>query len=168
MLFPVADQLADTHWDDVRRIYRRMCLLRAAGRDRDAERIENSDLARALARARTQSAGTEIDEAAVLAQEAERVTNAAVLAELLAPLLAEHLQHPVAQTAPLSTVVATPPSATSPATAPVSPPNTPAYSPPAGSAAPRPPVLNAPSVADLLDGMLAQNPPRPSASTARP
>src|SRR5690606_37509431 len=73
-------------WDDVRRIYRRICVLRANGKADEAAHLENQDLARALAEARIATNNSE-EEAVVLAQEAEPVANDAVLAELIAPMV---------------------------------------------------------------------------------
>jgi len=130
----------------VRRIYRRICVLRATGKIDDAASLENEELARALSIARIATNNSE-QEAAVLAEEAERVSSATVLAELLAPMLAEHLR-------PLAPPVAAPQVAKVPATAPAMPAKSTKAAPP--------PTENVPSIADLIDGMLSQRPPRPS------
>ena len=141
--------LSDTsQWDDVRRIYRRVCLLRATGKNEEATQLENSEFARVLAAARIASNNGD-EEAGVLAEEAERVSSACVLAELLAPLLAERLR---TQPSPISV------SETAPA--PVS-----TVREKEKSAAPvRPPPDKVPSIADLIDGMLSQEPPLPARS----
>ncbi|HTO03710.1 MAG TPA: hypothetical protein VL069_08410 [Opitutus sp.] len=125
-------------WDDVRRIYRRICVLRATGKTEEAALLENDDLSRALAEARIATNNSE-EETAVLAQEAERVANAAVLAELLAPMVAEHVRADSPRVAaPQNTSV----------TAPGDPIPKPA----------RPRLDSVPTIADMLDGMLAQEP----------
>jgi hypothetical protein len=129
-------------WDDVRRIYRRVCLLRTTGKTEDADRLENSEFAHALSAARIASNSGD-EEAAVLAKEAERVASACVLAELLAPLLAERLR-----------ADAQPFMATQTATVPV------AIEKPVVTA--RPPAQIVPSIADLIDGMLSQQAPFPA------
>ena len=130
-------------WDDVRRIYRRICVLRANRKTDDAAQLENQDLARALAEARIATNNSE-EEAIVLAQEAERVANAAVLAELIAPMVAEQVR------ADLPRVAA--------------PQNSPIATPDESSKAVRPRRESVPTIADMLDGMLSQEPspvPRP-------
>ena len=126
-------------WDDVRRIYRRVCVLRASGKVDDAAHLENQDLARALAEARIATNNHE-EEAAVLAQEAERVANATVLAELLAPMVAEQVRaaSPRIPAPPSNTPVAAPAEQTSKAA--------------------RPRRESVPTIADMLDGMLSQDP----------
>jgi hypothetical protein len=132
-----------SQWDDVRRIYRRVCVLRATGKNDDAAALENEELAQALSAARIATNNSE-EEAAVLAQEAERVSNATVLAELLAPILAEHLRADV----PLV-------SAPQIAAVPVLPEKTPKPT--------RSPAASVPNIADLIDGMLSQRAPASSA-----
>jgi hypothetical protein len=125
-----------SRWDDVRRIYRRVCVLRAKGARDDAAELENTELARVLAAARLSELSPD-EEALIFRQEADRVANASVLAELLAPLLAEELgAH--ARLAPAA-------SASSP---------TPVTPKPAN--VPRPASAKPPSITDLLDGMLSQ------------
>ena len=112
----------------MRRIYRRVCELRAIGRADEAVQLENSDLPAALAAARR--AGVDVDESALFAGEDERVADALLLAELLAPMLASRL-----------------PSA----------PRLPAAGPPSAPArASRSRTASSPQVADLIDDMLAQ------------
>lgn len=130
-------------WDDVRRIYRRICVLRANRKTDDAAQLENRDLARALAEARIATNNSE-EEAIVLAQEAERVANAAVLAELIAPMVAEQVRVESQRIAPQNI----------PAAAPAGP----------TTKAARPRPESVPTIADMLDGMLSQEPapsPRP-------
>jgi hypothetical protein len=124
-----------SQWDEVRRIYRRVCVLRAGGKIDEAAQLENIELASALAVARLTPHSPD-EESALLAEEAERVANASVLAELLAPMLAEHLR------------VNPPPVQATP----------PAPEPKPRNTAARPPPAKAPSIADLLDGMLSQEP----------
>lgn len=125
-------------------------MLRASGRPAEALDLEIDELRKAMAEARLASGGDEETEAAVLAQEHERVANATVIAELMAPMLAERLraQMPSAAVSTSAAVSRNPPPTSSPAAAPVQN---------------KMPPANAPSIADLLDGMLAQSP-----SLARP
>ena len=137
-----------SQWDEVRRIYRRVCVLRASGKIDEATQLENIELARALAVARL-TPHTADEESALLAEEAERVANASVLAELLAPMLAEHLRVDTAP-APAPVVVAA------------------SIAPEKPSKASRPPAeKNVPSIADLIDGMLSQEPPFPASPVRR-
>lgn len=106
--------------------------------------MENEDLARALAAARFVTNNSE-QEAVVLTEEAERVSAATVLAELLAPMLAEHLRSTHLGPAVAPAAVATP----------VLPEKSSKANPP-------PPKNNVPSIADLIDGMLSQQAPFPA------
>lgn len=125
-----------SQWDDVRRIYRRICLLRATGRGEEASDLQNTEFSRALSAARDASSSG-VKEASLLAAEAERVSAACMLAELVAPLLAERLRAEPGFAA--SSVVTASSSAN----------NASASSP---SRAPGTPV---PGIADLIDGMLS-------------
>ncbi|MEO7599762.1 MAG: hypothetical protein ABIV50_12565 [Opitutus sp.] len=136
--------LSDTsQWDDVRRIYRRVCVLRATGKADEATQLEADDLARALAVARIASTNNE-DEIGIMVSEAERVSNAVVLAELLAPMLAEYLRVHAPQEAAAKSVVAS----AAVEKAKVVP-----------ALAPRPIPDKPPSIADFIDGMLSQEAP---------
>lgn len=117
-------------------------MLRAQARTDDADEITHGELARALAVARLSA--PDVDESAIFASEEERVANATVLAELLAPLLARHLG-PGPHARPVVEAVKPTPSNTE------LPPESP-RSAPAG----------VPPIADLIDGMLTQerNQPR--------
>lgn len=126
-----------------------MCLLRERGQTEEAERLRAEELMRMVGAIR---APTDTDAAmterlnAIFAIESERVANAAVLAELLAPMLAGQTrpadQPEVPRTA---TVIAN----TS------SPPETP----------PPPPKRRAAgSIADFIDEMITQETPPPSSS----
>src|SRR5436189_74039 len=69
-----------------------MCILHEQGNDAEAERLRTTALTAALARAKTNEESDSLLTArldALFAVERERVANAAVLAELLAPLLGE-------------------------------------------------------------------------------
>ena len=142
---PDTDRPLEESLHELRRIYRRMCLLRATGRHAEALDLEIDEFNRARSAARAAGA-SEHQEAEALAQEVERVANATILAELLAPLLAEKLQ---SRTAPASATAA-------PAS--VASAGTPTPRPSPATPAARPPVSNAPSVTDLIDGMLSQRP----------
>jgi hypothetical protein len=111
-------------------------VLRANGRKEDAVELENTELARALAAARLSETPAG-EEASIFAQEAERVLNASVLAELLAPMLAEELR------ASAHHVPAVPVSTATQAA-------------PKPASVVRPAPLKSPSITDLLDGMLSQ------------
>lgn len=136
---------ASSHWDDVRRIYRRICILRKQGRDAEATSLEHAEFSRALSAARAASkAGDE--EAQLLAAEAERVSTACLLAEMVAPLIAEQLRAelPVLSGAPLAV-------AKMPARLAASTPKS------------RPAPAGPPSITDLIDGMLSlESSPSPS------
>src|SRR5687768_1981164 len=127
-------------WSDIARVCRRVCMLRERGHAEDAERLRAGELMAMVAALRTPA---ETDAAvserlnAIFAVEAERVANAAVLAELLLPTLVEKLQLPSRPHTVLESPV-TPISAAPPA--PVEKP-----------AAPR-----AASIADFIDEMIAQ------------
>ena len=111
--------------------------------------MENEDLAQALAAARIATNNSE-QEAAVLTEEAERVSAALVLAELLAPMLAEHLRSTNLVPAVAPVAVA----------APVLEEKLPKPSPPV-------PEKHVPSIADLIDGMLSQQAPFPASPVRR-
>lgn len=122
-------------------------MLRVTGRDDEANALEHGELAVALSTARIDADG-EVDEAALLAQESDRVATASVLADLVAPLLAERLRAEIA-----SLALRTPNAAAAPTAAPDPPPPSP----------PRGPAEAVPAIADLIDGMLTQQkkPPAP-------
>jgi len=124
-------------WDDVRRIYRRACVLRATGRSEEATHIESVELPRALENAQRDPLCS-LQEQAVLAEEVERVTNAFILAELVGPMLAEQLR------AEGSVIT----SASAPSAGKTEPKVDPAPT--------RAPSDEPPSIADLIDGMLSQ------------
>jgi hypothetical protein len=117
-------------------------VLRATGKNDDAAVLENEDLARALSIARIATNNSD-EEAAVFSEEAERVSNATVLAELLAPMLAEHLRPSTSPVAAQSVVPA-------------------AAMPEKPAKVSRPLPESAPSIADLIDGMLSQRPTSPA------
>ncbi|MCR6657040.1 MAG: hypothetical protein NVV63_14795 [Opitutus sp.] len=135
-----AGSAESSHWDDVRRIYRRICLLREQGKTAEAASLESSELSRSLAAARAASRnGTE--EARVLAAEAERVSTACLLAEIVAPLLAECLRDEL-QFVATNTAA----KADAPSTRTVS-----AVRPESAKERPATP----PNITDLIDGMLS-------------
>lgn len=128
-------------WSDLARVCRRVCVLRERGLAADAERVRAGELAEILAALRTPDDTEEAIAqrlAATFAVEAERVANAAVLAELLAPLIAEHAR-PAAE--PLGQ-------------------RTDSASPLPG---PKPVARTGPlDLADFIDDMIAQERPPPS------
>lgn len=121
---------------DIVRPHRRVCLLRASGNDAEAARLERTELAEAWNSHRASGDPTPV--APLLAAEEARVAEAVLLVEMLVPLLADRM--------------ATRESATSPQAADdlkaarretAKP-----FSPFPGTA---------PSVADFIEGMLAQD-----------
>jgi hypothetical protein len=125
-------------WSDLARLCRRVCVLRERGLVAEAERVRAGELAETLAAVRSPTDTDEAIEqrlATTFAAEAERVANAAVLAELLAPLLADRAQRPGAPVA-----------LTSDSAAPLPPPK------PAPRAGPL-------DLADFIDDMIAQERP---------
>lgn len=79
----------------MRGICRRVWLLRSEGRSREAQRIEDTELAAAAAQARDALGnGLEADARfnALLAEERERMAAAMEFAEILAPMLSERLR----------------------------------------------------------------------------
>jgi len=109
-------------------------VLRERGRSEEAEQLRASSLEQLLSDRRSEGEpDATIDDhlAAILVTEQERVANAAVLAELLLPILSEHLR----SSAPLAKIAAV-------AAPPARPP-----------AAPRVPSTG---IADFIDEMIAQ------------
>jgi hypothetical protein len=75
-------------------MYRRVCLLRCCGRTAEAARLESDDLANALRRIAAPAGETDAFVTyrdGIFELERERVRQAQAVAELLAPLLLEHL-----------------------------------------------------------------------------
>lgn len=128
-------------WSEVARACRRVCVLRERGLKDEAEQVRAEQVMPMVALLRT---ATDTDAAiterlnGVFAAEAERVANAAVLAELLVPELTGQLRSLVA-----------------PVSAPVSPAPPPAA--PVAAAKPTPPRRG--SIADFIDDMIAQEDP---------
>jgi hypothetical protein len=85
----------EPHWSKVGRVYRRICFLKAEGRNGEARKIEDTDLVAAVAEARG-SVGTEIEAETRLSQvkaEGEAlVTEAIAYAEVLVPMLTDRLR----------------------------------------------------------------------------
>jgi hypothetical protein len=133
-----------------------VCVLRERGQPEEAERLRAGELMTMLASVRTP---TESDAAiserlnAIFAAESERVANAAVLCELLLPLLSEKASLPAKTSAPPVAVAIEPALAAAPSE-PI----------PEKPAAPR-----AASIADFIDEMIAQEkpPPRSGGNTQR-
>jgi hypothetical protein len=135
-------------WSDVRRVYRRICLLRATGLSDEASALEQNEFAEVLAAARKAPKAAQ-EETRILAEEAERVASASLLADLLAPLLANKLQSAVIASAETAASVSTRKSdvvlASPPRRARVS-----------SSDAPESATAGIPGIADMIDGMLSQ------------
>ena len=128
-------------WSDVARVCRRVCVLRERGQNEEAERLRAGELMTLLAavRASGESDAATTDRLnALFATEAERVANAAVLAEILVPMIAEQLR-PLARPGVTTSEIPTPAVVAPVATKPVQP---------------RPA-----SIADFIDDMLAQERP---------
>jgi hypothetical protein len=82
-------------WIEVARVYRRVCFLRLGGLAEEAQGIEDTELAGAMAKARAAS-GSEADSIleGLLAEERERVAGAVAFAEVLVPMLDRRPQGP--------------------------------------------------------------------------
>lgn len=122
----------------VTRLIRRICLLREQGAAAEAARLEESDLMAAVGELRTVLASDVLSESelrALFSREEQRVTDAAVLSELLIPQLLGRL----AVSAPSGPPGVFRPAAAGPALPPV----------------PRAPAAGSPAIPDLLDAMLA-------------
>lgn len=120
---------------------RRICVLRERGQLDDAAQLEATDLAALLAVCRRTGNDAEITPRldAIFAAEEERVANAAVLAELLVPLLSREL-HTSLPASPLVAPAALPASSAAPAPS-------------------RPPRAEPPDIAGFIDEMLALDEP---------
>jgi len=133
---------------DITRAIRRICLLQEVDRQDEASGLETELLA-PLVNAYRDAHGPNAlpDERLrdIVRTEQERVGDAAALNELLAPLLAEFLDRPAGAVRSGRTLATE--------TSPLSTGRRPAATP---------------EIADLLDGMLAQEKPRPSAPPRRP
>jgi hypothetical protein len=84
----------DPPWIEVGRIFRRICFLRTEGLSTEAERLEESEFAQAVAKARADAASefeAESTLQAILTEEKERVADAIAFAEIIVPKLAERL-----------------------------------------------------------------------------
>lgn len=129
---------------EITRAMRQICLLQETGRNDEAARLEPMLLDPLIKSFRdTHGVGALPDDRveSLLVCERERVGDAAALGELLIPLLMEHLR----------------------ATPGVGPPERPAATQPVRSRIPPRPPTASPEIADLLDGMLAQELPQSSA-----
>ncbi len=134
---------------EITRVVRQICLLAEIGRESEATRVASAVLDPLIGRYR-ESHGPESlpDERLreIQSHEEERARDAAALGEMLFPLLAEHLDG--LRLTPGQSVRARA-----------------AANEAAGTARPRPPLT--PEIADLLDGMLAQELTRPRARSHR-
>ena len=133
----------------MRRLYRRICLLRATGQNEEASALERSEFSEVLSSARKAPEAAQ-NETRILAEESERVASASILAELLAPILAKKLQAPV-----LTSVETTSPApARKTETSLSAPPRRARVSSAENSESPA--AAGVPGIADLIDGMLSQ------------
>lgn len=135
------------------RVCRRICLLRERGQKKEADQLEKTELSSALEAVRVVETDAAVVEklAALYASETERVANAVVLAELLAPLVASQLQ---------ATEMAGRAIATTDAVAPASRAEAPVAAAPARAANPA-------DIAQFIDEMIAQERPPPRAPARR-
>jgi len=120
--------------------------MREHGQNQEAEQLRSSSLPELLSAVRTPAdtdATLEERLESVFAQEAERVANAVVLAELLFPLLSDQLRSSSASQVMIPATIVPPP-------------------PP-----PRPPAPRATSIADFIDEMIAQDSPPERPGTQR-
>jgi hypothetical protein len=127
-------------WSDVARVCRRVCVLRERGLNEEAERLRAGELMEMVATVRTPGDNdTDVTERLnhLFATEAERVANAAVLAELLLPQISARLN-----------AVTTPTAASKTPTAAVGVP-----------ARAEKPAQRSGSIADFIDDMIAQDKP---------
>lgn len=123
--------------EKLRQLYRRICLLRGTERNAEAARLEAAELPAALAA--THAAGTDDATIATLFRaEQARIADLRDLAEMLAPILAKTLNAAVGVASTSAASLASSVSRRTPV----------ARVPLSASAVP--------SVADLIDGMLAQ------------
>ena len=132
-------------------------MLRERGHNEEAERLRAGELMAMLAtvRAPDESDATVTERLnALFAVEAERVANAAVLAEILVPMISEQLRPAI------STGVAAPG---------VPQPGVPVAPLTSVTVAPRPAAPRPASIADFIDDMIAQESPpdRPGQGTQR-
>lgn len=149
---PPANFPAAAPWSDVARVCRRVCILHERGRADETEHVRRSELPAMIAALRTPS-DTDEEIAArlnsIFTAERERVANAVVLAELLAPLLQES-NRSLATAEPTSIAANVPAAAATPR-----PSRPPARARPTGG-----------DIADFIDEMIAQE--RPPDRSARP
>jgi hypothetical protein len=123
-------------------VCRRVCVLRERGHNEEAERVRAGELMSMLAAVRRpeESDAAMTDRLnSLFAIEAERVANAAVLAEMLVPMIADQLR-PIGSSSVIQPIVAAAPITAAP--------------PVAKPAAPR-----GGSIADFIDEMIAQESP---------
>src|ERR1051326_8487286 len=80
---------ATTRWREVQSVYRRVCVLRSAGKTEEADKIEATTLPEAIGSLRDSSTITTAQLDALFAVEQERVADARALAEILVPMLLE-------------------------------------------------------------------------------
>ncbi len=160
-------------WDVVVQLCRRICLLRHTGREAEAGQLHDHEFARAIS-ALPPTADLDPRVQALFVAEEKRVLEAQALAEIIGPLIVEQLRSaftfaPVAaaqsqsyahtlHSAPAHSVQAASVAAPEPSTA--ATPSTSRRPTPT----PRPVRTTAPSIADFIDDMLAQERPTRRAS----
>jgi hypothetical protein len=131
---PTLPSIAASPFTDIIRLYRRICLLRANGQADAATLLESTEFSAAMESIHAHGDANSV--APLLAAEDARIADAVALAEVLAPLLASRL----------AAVQGAVPPAVSSRTKPVR--REPVVP---GGASP------SPTVADFIDGMLAQD-----------
>jgi hypothetical protein len=142
-------------WDAVVHLCRRICLLRHSGRDSEAGHLHDEELPRLLA-VLPATPDLEPRVQALFVEEDRRMADAHALAEMLAPIMIEHLRSvftfaPIVHAAPAAGASAEPRATAQPSST-------------APSPAPRPVRTTAPSIADFIDDMLSQERPARRAS----
>lgn len=144
--FPLHSAAA-SRWREVQSVYRRVCVLRFAGKTDEAEKLEATSLTQAVGTLRDSSTVTPAQLDALFAAEEERVADARALAEILLPML-------------LESSFALPVAASRPVTSPIASAARPSPSPAEATSDEKPLPDNSgtlPGIADFIDEMLSQD-----------
>ena len=145
--FPLHSTAA-SRWREVQSVYRRVCVLRASGKNEEAEVLESTKLTQAVGSLRESSPVTPDQLSGLFAAEEQRVADARALAEILLPMLMESsFALPLAASRPVTNSIAT--ASRTPATATVdSESKSPLEDKSTGTL---------PGIADFIDEMLSQD-----------
>lgn len=144
--FPLHSTAA-SRWREVQSVYRRVCVLRSAGKNEEAERLEATTLPQAIGTLRDSSTVTPAQLEGLFAAEEQRVSDARALAEILLPMLLESsFVLPVAASRPATTAIAASPASR----ATVAPASSDEKTLPDNSG-------TLPGIADFIDEMLSQD-----------